>query len=50
MATTGYSFPRHLTLTWLKLIYEEFGYPEGVKEENYEQIKFPRAYRELSSK
>jgi transposase-like protein len=50
MATTGSDFPRHLTLTWQKLIYEEFGFPLEVDEEAYEQIKLPRPYRQLSSK
>jgi transposase-like protein len=50
MATTEYGFPRHLTLAWQKLIYEEFGYPMEVKEEAYERIKLPRPYRQLASK
>jgi hypothetical protein len=50
MATTGYGFPRHLTLAWQKLIYEEFGYPQKVEQETYEQVKLPRPYRQLASK
>lgn len=46
MAITGYTFPRHLTLSWQKLIYEEFGYPLGIDEEQFELIKLPRLYRE----
>ena len=49
MSTTGYGFPRHLTLAWQKLIYEEFGYPEDVNDDMYEQVKFPRPYRSSTS-
>lgn len=50
MAITCYDFPRHLTVCWQKLIYEEFGYPAGVDEEDYEKIRLPRPYRQTTSR
>jgi len=47
MDTTGYDFPFILTPIWCKLIYEEFGYPESVKEKIYEKIRLPRPYRDV---
>jgi|GEM_PF-2254676 hypothetical protein len=46
LASTEYLFPRHLTLPWQKLIYEEFDFPLGVEKEPYGEVKFPRLYRE----
>ena len=40
-----YEFPYLLTAPWQKLIYEDIGYPSGVKEEDYNKIKIPKEYR-----
>ena len=47
MTITGCTFPRHLTLSWQKLIYEEFGYPLDIDEGKFELIRLPRLYREM---
>jgi hypothetical protein len=47
MTITGYDFPRHLTMCWQKLIYEEFDYPLTVNEEEYELVRLPRRYRNM---
>jgi len=49
MSNTGYVFPRHLTPSWQKLIYEEFDYPFSIDEQVYTLIRFPRQYREALS-
>jgi hypothetical protein len=47
MDATEYEFLYILTPSWCKLIYEEFGYPEGIDESDYAKVRLPRQYRHL---
>ncbi|SER47281.1 hypothetical protein [Neolewinella agarilytica] len=47
MADSGFEFPRHLTTSWQKLVYEQFDYPPGVEYESYQSVRLPRQYRDF---
>ena len=47
MASTGIAFPHSLTVSWQKLVYEEFDYPPCVDYEIFESIRLPRQYRDF---
>jgi len=47
MKAMPYEFPGMLTAPWQKLIYEELGYPKGVKEEDFAEVRVPKQYRRL---
>jgi len=48
MSAMPYEFPEtSLDRPWLKLIYEEMGYPELVDEEDFAKVRVPRRYRHV---
>lgn len=46
MNAMPYEFPRILSTSWLKVIYENLGYPDGIDSADYQNVKSPLQYRD----